>query len=279
MIEPTTYAGETLKIPSAVANMPQETYFATPAISASGLKDVARSPAHYRYGRRKESRAMDIGTAIHTAILEPERFEFEFIELSVDDRRKKEAKDAEAEYGRERILTATEAANIRGMQQAVRAHSRARMQLDVEGWRELSVFAQDPETGANVRCRPDLLTGNGILLDLKKVRDARDLPMQRAVADYGYDLAAAFYCDVLAWATGHQVSAYALLTVEEEPPHGVRLLVLDDAWIERGRRLYRQALDAYAQCIEAGEWPGYADMISVLPAPRWVEQSIEKEAA
>ena len=270
-----TWAGD---VPAVVLGMPSEDYHGAEGISASGLKRVLRSPAHYRYGRDVNTRAQHMGTAIHTALLEPERYAEEYVELDVDDRRTKEAKEAEKQYGAERVLKASEAEHIRGMQRAVWAHSKAQRQLQARGWTEVSVFAEDPETGATVRCRPDLLTEQSVVLDLKKVRDARDRPMQRAVADYGYDLSAALYCDAVYWATGEQPAAYALLCVEEEPPHGVRLLVLDDAWMERGRRLYRQALYTYAECMATDSWPAYGDDLSVLEAPRWIERA-EEDAA
>ena len=55
-------------------------YHAHPAISKSGLDLISRSPAHYRYRAPKEpSRAMEIGTAIHTALLEPDRYAAEYV--------------------------------------------------------------------------------------------------------------------------------------------------------------------------------------------------------
>ena len=44
-------------------------------ISASGLKQILRSPMHYKFNKenpRPPTRAMEFGTLMHTAILEPE---------------------------------------------------------------------------------------------------------------------------------------------------------------------------------------------------------------
>ncbi len=56
--------------------VPAADYFALPALSISRLKELRRSPLHYRYlaEHPKESAAMTLGTAAHCATLEPERF-------------------------------------------------------------------------------------------------------------------------------------------------------------------------------------------------------------
>ena len=76
--------------PCFIANMPNDAYHSYPeGISSTGLKAVLRSPAHYKFqAARTPSRAMEIGTAIHTALLEPDRFAADYVLLrEVKDRR------------------------------------------------------------------------------------------------------------------------------------------------------------------------------------------------
>ena len=64
-----------ITLPSIIKDMPNEVYHAHESISKSGLDLILRSPAHYRFRERSEpTRAMQLGTASHTAILEPARF-------------------------------------------------------------------------------------------------------------------------------------------------------------------------------------------------------------
>jgi len=258
--------------PVFVLDMPNDEYHAGPGVSSSNLKDILRSPAHYRYAPPKPaSRAMDIGTAIHTAILEPDRFEAEYMVLSCDNRTRSEYKQATKVHPPSRVLTAPEADKITGMQAAVYASDSARQHLTAAGLREVSVFARDPETGVICRVRPDLVTSDLLMIDVKKCQDARPDEFARSAARFGYELSAALYCDVWYHATGQPLQAYALLAVEEEPPHGIGLYVLGDDWLERGRRLYREALQTYARCSEADEWPAYPDEPKVLTMPRWLQ--------
>ena len=49
-----------------------EVYHLDPALSASGAKTIAmQSPAHFKYAKRKVTTAFDLGTAVHTLVLEP----------------------------------------------------------------------------------------------------------------------------------------------------------------------------------------------------------------
>jgi hypothetical protein len=59
---------------SGIFDMSNEAYHATSAISKSGLWTLhTKSPAHYKFGESKSSATFDLGTAAHTAILEPEK--------------------------------------------------------------------------------------------------------------------------------------------------------------------------------------------------------------
>ena len=63
--------------PGIYPDLPNEEYHRCDGVSNSMLSDMARSPAHFQAARRRqreETPAMAIGTAIHCAVLEPERF-------------------------------------------------------------------------------------------------------------------------------------------------------------------------------------------------------------
>src|SRR5206468_350660 len=69
-----------------IRDIPNTTYHDGPGVSNSGLSVLARSAAHYHAAYldpyrepRKSSPAMEFGTAIHAAILEPFRFVGEYV--------------------------------------------------------------------------------------------------------------------------------------------------------------------------------------------------------
>ena len=89
-----------MKIESAgLFSMPAEQYHSHPAVGHSGLVRIMRSPAHYKdvlTDPPDPTPAMRLGTAFHTALLEPDRFGQTFVVAPKFDRRTKEGK-AQAE--------------------------------------------------------------------------------------------------------------------------------------------------------------------------------------
>jgi exodeoxyribonuclease VIII len=223
---------------------------------------------------------MEIGTAIHTALLEPDRFAADYVLLrEVKDRRASEYKQAVKTHGTEVVLTSGEADNVIGMQEAVLSNELMRSRLTGEGWRELSLFVRDPDTDVLVRVRYDLLLTDGTIVDVKKTQDARLDPFSRAIDNYGYDLSAALYVDAFEWATGEQAQ-FEFAAVEETMPHGHKLYRPCDTTLNEGRRKYREALESFANCEYIGVWPSLpceAPEIISLPAYRLaqIENALE----
>lgn len=251
-----------------IENMPNELYFASEGISKSGLDLIARSPAHFRYAKPKEpTRAMEIGTAIHMAVLEPTRFAEHYVICTAADRRAAAYKQAVEAVGSERVLLQHEADDVSAMQQSIWANPHAASFLR-EARTELSVFTKDPVTDLSVRARFDAVNGSRSL-DLKKTKDARPDEFAKSVANYRYMVQAAFYSDVWEWETGEKLNAFGFLAIEQESPNASAIYVLDDDALEYGRRLYRRDLDTYARCVERDEWPSLDGKPQVLSLPAW----------
>lgn len=255
-----------------------EDYHSSSGISKSGLDLILRSPAHYRFGERRDTtRAMEIGTALHCAILEPERFATDYMMLrEVTDRRASAYKEACKVWSAERVLTGTEADKVAGMQESVRSNPHLSGYLSAPGRYELSMFATDPETGVLVKCRFDKLIDNGPALDLKKTQDIREFG--KSVANYGYHIQAAFYSDVYKWATGEELPGFVFAAVEEQMPHASKPFELDEEALDIGRMLYRKALNQYAECLEADDWPGIAGEPETIQLPGWYVNQFENES-
>ena len=268
---------ELAKAGCMVLDMPNDAYHAYAGISKSGLDVIARSPAHFKYRPKHEpSRAMVIGSATHAAVLEPTVFNKQYALLKeVTDRRSAEYKQAVKLHGADNVLICGEIEQIAGMQAALNKNKYAAELLVANGWCEIACFATDPETGVLVKCKFDKLLNNLQSVDLKTTLDVREF--YKSVANYRYHVQEAFYSDVFEWATGEQINGFDFLAVEKEMPHASRIFRLDSNAVQYGRKLYREALNTYADCIQQNKWPMPPGDLEYIGLPNWASDPEQQE--
>ena len=80
-----------------ITNMSETDYRAHPAISASDLAAILKCPAKWRFGEKKETPAMQKGTAAHACLLEPEKFAAQYYKIPSADDYEPKALDTVAE--------------------------------------------------------------------------------------------------------------------------------------------------------------------------------------
>lgn len=264
-----------------------EEYHGGPGISASGLIQISRSPAHYRYWKdhpAEPTPAMLRGSAIHAAILEPEIFEQEFVAL--DDKNvcakiggaKPRATKAYKEWLAEWQL-AHAGAKIIGLEDfdaalriadKARAHPVIAAMLDnesavVEG----SLFWTDEETGVLLKARPDLRLLSGRLIDVKTCQDARPDAFARSIYQHGYFLQATTYQEALRVVCQQPNVPFRFIAIEAEPPYGIAVYDLDRASLEIGFYEFRRCLELYAWCEANQSWPDYSQEPQPISLPAW----------
>lgn len=263
-----------------VTNMPIEAYHSWPnSISNSGLNQVARSLAHYKHRSSfKQTRPMEIGTAFHTALLEPERFKKEYMIVEqINDRRKSEYKEAAKVYGNDCTLTESEGNSVLTMLRSVMDNPDAMDVMDREGWAELSAFARDPETGILMRARFDWITSDGRALDVKKTQDARERSFQKSIHAYRYYCQDAMYSHVYELITGEPLEKYEFLAIEEQPPCANVVYELDVLAKKYGWDEYRAALTKYAEAVERDDWPAYPETRGLIGLPEYLIPDADDE--
>ncbi len=262
-------------------NLPSDDYFAIDAASNSGLKLIRRSPAHFKYAEpgTGDTRAKQIGSAIHMALLEPELFSSHYLVAEADDRVSAFYKGLAKDVGGARVLTRPEHRRIVGMQAAAYRNKRFAGYMQAHGRNELSVVTIDPEIGVPIKCRFDRIGDSGFAFDLKKCQDARSNEFSRAVSNYGYYMQIAFYQHVWFCETGERLEDFPLIAVEEDSPHGVICHDLDEVALELGRIHYREALDIYARCRDSGAWPAYQDESEVTTVTSWMASELIGDVA
>lgn len=250
-------------------------YHALDAVGKSDLDMIARSPLHWkqRAFSREETSAMRIGSAVHCAVLEPERFNDRYVQMPNQiDRRTKAGKEEYAEFlaahDGKAIIDMTDMDLCMSVADAVRSHPRAAALLST-GQPEVSALWKDEEFGVRCRARYDWLTSESVLIDLKTTQDASPRAFAKSCAGFRYHVQAAWYLDSYLQATGDLPLGFVFIAVEKTAPYAVALYELDAEAVDFGRQLARRDLARYANAREFDTWPGYAEYIQPLSLPRW----------
>jgi len=243
-------------------------YCAVDAVNWSTLRHMADSPLHYLHAvttTREDTDAMRVGRAVHTSVLEPDRFPLEW--TVYDGRRAGKAWDefaaANAAKG---ILSVAEYERCLAIRDAVWAHEGAAEIL--RGCRyETSATWTDPATGLACKCRPDAVKP-GVLADLKTAKSIDARKFQRSAWDLGYFGQLAFYAEGIRVETGEGVDPF-IIAVESTPPHDVGVFRVEPISLAMATDAAMELLGRVAECRESGRWPGMYPEAQTLELPPW----------
>lgn len=257
-------------------------YYTTKAISASGLKALKKSPAHYRAMMDEPpdtSPGQLLGSATHCAILEPELFDTRYTVMPDGlDRRSKEGKEAYARIiasGKE-ALKPSDMDDIRAMQASVLAHPVYAHLLTLPHEVEAERYWALEGTGLSAKMKPDLIVPpcdeyqNGLIVDLKTCGDARKRDFARTAIRMDMHIQAAFYVDNMThwWKVDGQPEFW-WLAIEAKRPYLNCIHKASKEFIERGREEVDTLLQLYVDCVFRDEWEGYTREVVELEIPDW----------
>jgi hypothetical protein len=257
-------------------------YHAGPGISKSHLDVAAESMFKYWDGyvnpnreRKEPTPAMILGTATHSAILEPDLFPSQFIAMPEGlTRQTKAGKEHYEELlaTGKTVLKHDEFKHCLAMRDAVHLHPVAGP-LFKNGRSEQAYYAIDNETGELIKCKPDFMNDNGFMVDLKKTTDASPDGFAKSVANYRYYVQAPWYLDILERLYSEAPPYFIFVAVEETRPYDIGVYFVDNAQLELGRRRYMKDLRRIAECKATGNFPGYSSQIEPLRLPKWLNTS------
>lgn len=285
--------------------VPAAEYHALPYASVHRLLDLARSPLHCRWNMdhpKEQTDDMRLGTAIHTAILEPEKFVTEYLKAGQCETVKKNGERCSnpgkmLSFGTDgakqwfcgvhgiadwsgfagEILTAEDYDAVTFAAMAVHSHPVCGLILREADDRELTIVWRDEESGCLCKMRADALHGAqgggiyapGFILDIKTTQDASPEKFPYDVIKYRYYAQAAMYVDG-ARAAGLEIDDFAIIAVEKTAPYGVMLYQFKPEALDGGRQFIRPLLNTWAECQRTGIWPGYPQGTNFLSLPSWV---------
>jgi len=244
-------------------------YCAIEAVNWSSLKEMSRSPLHYRWHLEHptpDTPAMQFGRAAHCAALEPDEFARRYVLWpdAAGHRYGKawdefcaanEGKEAlrEADYGR-----------ALAVRDAVRANQDAHALL--EGCQtEVTLTWTDAETDIACKARLDAYKPDA-LIDLKTSADIEAQHFGRTAARLLYHGQLAYYHAGACSCAGLVDLPVRIIAVEAEPPHDVCVYEVSDDDLWAGMELVQDLLAQLRRCRDTDSWLGRY----VGPQPLWL---------
>lgn len=261
----------------------EATYHALPGLASTGIKNMLRSPAHYKHSltHRTEKAVFDVGHAAHAKILGVGMGTIVYPDEHLTPSGNVSTKAATVEWAslqRKNGLVPVAPDQVRAvdaMAEAVLAHPEARPLFE-RGNPEVSLLWDDPDTGVRLRGRIDYLHDQEGAVDLKTCRSADPREFARTAVNLGYAEQAVHYTNGLIELAGvHPPFLHVL--VEKEPPYLVSVVELDDVFLFIAAQRVRQAIDKYAHCLATNEWPGYPSIVHPIAAPGWYGETNDEE--
>lgn len=265
---------ETIQI---VKNMTNDAYHAeTEHLSSSKIKTLLDNPYLFlNPPEREETPYFAIGSATHSLVLEPHKFEEEFAVAPECDRRTKIGKETWENFvtssAGKTVLTSQDYETAKNMSEALLKNDYVRFLLQ-NGVAECSFFSEID--GKKVKCRPDYYREDmGIIIDLKTTDDASPDGFLKTVANYGYYIQDPFYCDTLT-SLGKHVNKFVFIAVEKKAPYMIGIYELDPVAKDFGRDEYKRAFAIHDRIGTYSE-PTYkdittGDVVQTITLPNWV---------
>lgn len=299
MSEPTKRILIDAPSPGVYDGVPNEVYRSWNAASNSDLSVIQDySPMHMRYRRlypQEPTPALQFGSAVHAAILEPDQFEVDYLlagqccvltgkgspctnpgkvlssGLWYCGVHSKGLLPDEAKT----ILSADKFDAIRGIIDATERHPAANGLIKSAGKNEVSIVFRHPYNDLLCKARIDMLRPEWDAVgDLKTTECASVEDFRRSITIYGYHRQAAFYLAGLKVLGAGDYKHFAFVSVEKTAPYGVAVYRLMQDAIEAGNAQLEKLLSIYKNCDEKGNFYGYESEFQDISITNWEMRKI-----
>jgi hypothetical protein len=226
----------------------------------SRLKQMAKSPVHYRDAVSKESTAMERGSALHSLVLGGQRVTC----YPGPVRRGKEFEAFAAANENALILTRTEYEKVMPMADSVLASPLAAPYLQGRKEVELDWSVLGRECQSHV----DMLDGGWNWIgELKTCESADPLRFQFKADRYAWFSQIAFYSEAVMQLGHARPEEHVIVAVESASPYPVTVMRLTARALEHGAKQWRLWFERLLACEASNNWPAYCESIVDLDAP------------
>lgn len=244
---------------AVISTMTEGEYRSLPALNASRFKAFHRSPFHFFNQKEVETtEAMKVGTAIHTACLEPSQYDSTIGYLPDVDGRTTEGKAIkkafEEKYAGKTILKAVSKEIVERAVKAIVTSDEWKSIKAMPDMRYEQVLMCDL-FGTACKARLDLIdVDDGIIRDIKSCDDASIDEFKYTVKDRLYWLQAGFYT-LMAETVFKKRFNFEFIAVETSEPSTAQFHAVDEQELLKWKRIVETLLIKYKSCVDADIWP------------------------
>jgi len=222
------------------------------------------------------------GTAFHTWFNEKEKFNKEIVvykpfkgkgSVALNDELKQSIRDAGQTPIKADVLEM-----LQEFDTVIHSgeYEEARKVIEAEDrFVEYSGFWQDPETGIWLKTRPDIVTHDQVIWDLKKHSNIKSF--RNEAINLHYDLQAHMALVGVSAITGMEHINFGFIIFHAfEKPYEIEILMADGDFLNSGKEKFETATLTLKGCLDTDKWPGkYADYIDWLGVPGWRKRQLE----
>jgi len=253
-------------------NIPDEIYHHSPeytyTMTSSGLKQMARSAAHWKEMRTSPptdpTEALHFGSAFHgfmlgTHTIEPVEGKITFPKLLKQER--------ELGPKSETILVKESDYNhLSAMKQVVMENeiSGALLNHPSAIYEQAGIFA-DPDYDIVGCIKPDIrIPDLGMIVDLKTTVDASAWAFPRSIRRFKYDWQAWWYLRGANQLAHEYYDTFIIIAIEKVPPYGINIFQITEGLYYADMQI-RPLLENFETSLAADIWPCYpADEVIIL---------------
>ncbi len=239
--------------------------------------------------RRQEppSKIMNLGSAAHLLLLEPERID-DIVPVPYEDWRTNSAKELRDKALAEGKIPLLQADADRAVLMAQRADIALNLSPDLDGlgqtvseltywWRETRVSIDGIERECYLRARPDMVSRDGAIIISYKTTGQIAEPdaYMKTLLNAGHDLQAAFEISAVEAVERVRVSHYIWLVQETEEPYACSLVGMSPALRHLALTRMDEAVMRWAECLATDYYPGYPTRVCYPEVPAWRLRELE----
>lgn len=248
---------------AVIKDLSMKAYGEIAALRSSDLKTFAISPAHYKHSKSKpqeDNTNLAMGSAVHTLILEPDKFEGEFAVYRAHKTRCQAYYAVASSNPSKIFLLQSEYETVMRIAESVRNKKHV-MDIINPCDKELSITGKVGDVFCKARF-DGFDSSINRAIDLKTTGKSAT-QFRRAIWDFGYHLSNAFY-EMVAETNAMFVKDFVYIVIEKEPPYEVLLTTIDREWIDLARKEVERCLTQFSECLKTNVWPGYSTEIQEI---------------